>query len=149
VIATYGGGYGQPGGQCLLSNGAVVPCPQQPTTKAPAPSSKTPWYNNPCVTNNLLKGAGSTALDSLGLIGPAGGVARFLGHQAGYRGIVADQYGSKVVGAASKAWSGASFSASAVAGALFDTPEDAASTVTLLTGLVPFLSQASAVYASE
>jgi hypothetical protein len=48
---------------------------------------------------------------------------------------------------ASKGWSFSSLSASAIGHTLFDTPENAASTVTLVTGLIPFLSQASAVYA--
>jgi RHS repeat-associated protein len=41
-ISEYGGAYGQPGGQCLLSDGAVVTCPQQPTTKSPAPTKPAP-----------------------------------------------------------------------------------------------------------
>lgn len=38
-----------------------------------APNNGTPWYHNSCITSALLKGAGSTALDAVGLI-PEGGV---------------------------------------------------------------------------
>jgi RHS repeat-associated protein len=46
-ISEYGGAYGQPGGQCLLSDGAVVTCPQQPTTKSPAPTKPAPSKSQP------------------------------------------------------------------------------------------------------
>jgi hypothetical protein len=41
--------------------------------QAVAPSNATPWYKNPCITSALAKGAGSTAIDAIGLL-PEGGV---------------------------------------------------------------------------
>jgi hypothetical protein len=39
------------------------------------PNNGTPWYHNSCITSALLKGAGSTALDAVGLIPEGGAVA--------------------------------------------------------------------------
>jgi RHS repeat-associated protein len=64
-----------------------------------APNDATPWYKNACIQNALLKGATSTAIDAIGLI-PEGGIAsRAIGHAFNYRGIVADQFGNKTIGA--------------------------------------------------
>jgi RHS repeat-associated protein len=63
---------------------------------------KTPWYKNSCVTGALGKGALSVGIDSIGLIPDAGGIARVVGHQAGYVGVVADQVGSGVINAVGK-----------------------------------------------
>ncbi|WP_446743084.1 RHS repeat domain-containing protein [Silvibacterium acidisoli] len=62
-----------------------------------APSNATPWYHNTCITGALKSGALHVGIDSIGLIPEAGGIARIIGHQAGYRGIVADQLGAKVI----------------------------------------------------
>lgn len=56
-----------------------------------------PWYKNPCITGALSAGALSVGIDSIGLIPEAGGVARVIGHQAGYVGVVADQVGARVI----------------------------------------------------
>jgi RHS repeat-associated protein len=40
-----------------------------------APNSATPWYKNPCVQSALAKGAGSTAIDAVGLLPEGGAVA--------------------------------------------------------------------------
>jgi len=65
--------------------------------------------NTTCTTQALLSGAGSIALDSIGLIPEAEGflkvfentagyqLARAAGNAAGYRGVVATQYGMKAV----------------------------------------------------
>jgi len=58
---------------------------------------QTPWYRNPCVRGALGKGALEVGVDSIGLIPEAGGVARILGHQAGYVGVVADQFGHRII----------------------------------------------------
>jgi hypothetical protein len=44
----------------------------------------------------------SVGVDSIGLIPEAGGIARVIGHQAGYVGVVADQVGSGVINAVGK-----------------------------------------------
>ena len=41
-------------------------------------------------------------IDAIGLIPEAGGVARMIGHGAGYRGVVADQLGHNVIEAVGK-----------------------------------------------
>ena len=58
-----------------------------------------PWYKNSCITSALGAGAVSAGIDAIGLIPEAGGLARMIGHGAGYVGVVADQLGSRVVGA--------------------------------------------------
>jgi hypothetical protein len=40
-----------------------------------AANKATPWYKNPCITSALAKGAGSTALDAIGLLPEGGAVA--------------------------------------------------------------------------
>lgn len=44
----------------------------------------------------------NAGVDSIGFIPEAGGVARIIGHQAGYVGVVADKFGSKLITAAGK-----------------------------------------------
>jgi RHS repeat-associated protein len=73
-----------------------------------APSNTTPWYKS-CTAQALFSGAGSIAIDSIGLIPEAEGftkvfeneagyqLARAVGNSAGYRGVVATQYGMKAV----------------------------------------------------
>ncbi len=61
-----------------------------------------PWYKNACVTDALKTGTKNIAIDAIGFIPEAGGVARMVGHQAGYKGIVADRYGSNMIRAAGK-----------------------------------------------
>ncbi len=62
----------------------------------------TPWFENACVTDALKEGAVSLGVDAIGFIPEAGGVARIIGHQAGYVGKVADQFGSNIIRAAGK-----------------------------------------------
>jgi RHS repeat-associated protein len=40
-----------------------------------APNNATPWYKNPCVQSALAKGAGSAALDAIGLLPEGGAVS--------------------------------------------------------------------------
>jgi hypothetical protein len=61
---------------------------------------KNPWYKNSCITDALGKGALSIGVDAIGLIPEGGGaktVARGIGHWAGYRGIVADNFGKAAI----------------------------------------------------
>ncbi len=98
----------------------------------PPPPQK-PWYKNSCVKGALGKGALSVGVDSIGLIPEAGGVARVVGHQAGFVGVVADQAGSSVIKAAGKTTSAASGLAS-----LSDTsPEGLVSTGLTVAGFIP------------
>lgn len=57
----------------------------------------TPWYKNSCITGAIANGALHVGIDSLGLIPEAGGIAREIGHQFLYRGVVADQFGASVI----------------------------------------------------
>lgn len=105
-----------------------------------APSNATPWYKNSCVTSALGAGALSVGIDSIGLIPEAGGIARMIGHGAGYRGIVADRAGYSVVNALGK-------STSTVSGlnGLFDTsPQGLISDGLTVAGFIPGLGQLAA-----
>jgi len=96
--------------------------------------------NNPCVTSALGKGALSVGVDAIGLIPEAGGIARMIGHQAGYVGVVADQVGFKVVDAFGKSTG----TVNGLAG-LSDTSADGLiSTGLTVAGFVPGLGQVAA-----
>jgi len=97
--------------------------------------------NNPCVTSALAKGALSVGVDAIGLIPEAGGVARVIGHQAGFVGVVADQAGSRIVKAV-----GASTSTAQGLNGLFDTsPEGLVSTGLTVAGFIPGFGQAASI----
>jgi RHS repeat-associated protein len=114
---------------------ALVPPANNGLTISAAPS--TPWYKNSCITSALGTGAVSAAINSIGLIPEAGGVARLIGNQAGYVGVVADQTGSRVVGAV-----GASTSTVEGLNGLFDTsPTGLLSTGLAVAGFIPGLGQ--------
>ena len=53
--------------------GNALPLPPIPPPATRPPSSVTPWYNNSCITNALLKGAATAGLDAIGTL-PEGGV---------------------------------------------------------------------------
>jgi RHS repeat-associated protein len=55
------------------------------------------WYKNSCITGALDDAALHVGIDAIGLIPEAGGVARLIGHGAGYRGVVADQLGNRII----------------------------------------------------
>ena len=60
--------------------------------------SLTPWYST-CTAKALGTGVLKVGIDSIGLIPGAGGVARAIGRQFyGFRGVVADQRGAKIIG---------------------------------------------------
>ncbi|MGB6633422.1 MAG: RHS repeat-associated core domain-containing protein, partial [Terriglobales bacterium] len=68
----------------------------------PAANNGTPTPKNPCVANALKAGATNVGIDLLGFLPEAGGVARVVGHQAGYVGIVADNLGKNMLTAGTK-----------------------------------------------
>lgn len=61
------------------------------------------YYKNQCIRNAVIDNALSLGLDAVGLIPEAGGIARFVGHEAGYRGVVADRFGASIIGVFGKA----------------------------------------------
>jgi RHS repeat-associated protein len=106
-----------------------------------APNEGTPWYHNSCITNALGAGALSIGIDSVGLIPEAGGIARMIGHEAGYVGVVADRTGNGVIRAV-----GASTSTALGLNGLFDpSAEGMLSTGLTIAGFIPGLGQAAAV----
>jgi RHS repeat-associated protein len=112
-----------------------------PSVGAAPPPAKRPWYKNSCITSALGDAALHVGIDAIGLIPEAGGLARVIGHQAGYVGVVADQLGTKVI-------QGVGGSAGAVQGlaGLGDTsPEGLVSTGLTVAGFIPGLGQAAAV----
>jgi RHS repeat-associated protein len=62
----------------------------------------TPTPKNPCVADALKAGATNVGIDLLGFLPEAGGVARVVGHQAGYVGKVADNLGKNMLTAGTK-----------------------------------------------
>ena len=89
----------------------VAPKPQNPSPKNPpdnqkqpgqnAPDNDTPWYKT-CTAKALGKGAVNLGIDALGFLPEVGGVARVVGHQAGYVGKVADNVGKNMLTAGTK-----------------------------------------------
>jgi hypothetical protein len=76
-------------------------------------------------------------IDAIGLIPEAGGLARVIGHQAGYIGVVADQLGSKMIKSV-----GASTSTVQGLRGLFDkSPEGLVSTGLTVAGFIPGAGQ--------
>lgn len=67
-----------------------------------AANSGTPTPKNPCVADALKAGARNVGIDLLGFLPEAGGVARVVGHQAGYVGKVADNLGKNMLTAGTK-----------------------------------------------
>ncbi len=96
--------------------------------------------NNPCVTSALGKGALSVGVDAIGLIPEAGGIARMIGHQAGYVGVVADQVGFKVVDAFGKSTG----TVNGLAGLSDTSPQGLISTGLTVAGFIPGLGQLAA-----
>jgi hypothetical protein len=100
----------------------------------------TPWYQNSCVTSALGDAGLHVGIDAIGLIPGTGGLARVIGHQAGYVGVVADQVGGKVVQAV-----GATASIGSGLTGLFDTsPEGLLSTGVTVVGFIPGAGQIAA-----
>ena len=78
---------------------ATAPSPPAANNAA---NNGTPWYHNSCITGALKSGAISVGVDALGFLPEAGGVARVVGHQAGYVGKVADNVGKNMLTAGTK-----------------------------------------------
>jgi RHS repeat-associated protein len=143
-----GGGYGSypvpqpqiyPGGKLNDgSRGGGAPVNNGPTISAGPPL---PWYKNPCITSALGDAALHVGIDAIGLIPEAGGLARVIGHQAGYVGVVADQLGTKVI----QGVGGSAGTVQGLAGLGDTSPEGLASTGLTVAGFIPGLGQAAAV----
>ncbi len=99
-----------------------------------------PWYKNSCITGALASGALSAGIDAIGLIPEAGGVARIIGHQAGYVGVVADQAGSSVI----KAFGASTGTVNGLAGLGDASAEGLVSTGLTVAGFIPGLGQLAA-----
>jgi hypothetical protein len=83
----------------------------------------------------------SAGIDAIGLIPEAGGIARLIGHQAGYVGVVADQLGSRVVGAVDASTG----TVNGLAGLGDTSPEGLLSTGLTVAGFIPGLGQGAAI----
>jgi RHS repeat-associated protein len=114
----------------------------------PVLASNNDAKKNACVQNALLQGTASVAIDAIGLIPEAGGAARMYGNWRGYRGIVADQFGAKVIGQIKNgkyAAAGASLGGGPLGGGMFDTSAAGLmSTGLTVAGFIPGLGQVSA-----
>lgn len=128
ITASGPSGPGSPGGS---GGGGTSSAPSNPARKT-------------CIAQAITGGLETTALDSIGLAAPAG-LARWFGHQAGYRGIVADNLGKKVLGAISGTSTGLSLATSVQSA--FSTPEDALYTVASVMSFIPVpgMSQATSI----
>lgn len=108
-----------------------------------APLTPLPWYKNSCIMSALGDGALHVGIDAIGLIPEAGGIARVIGHQAGYVGVVADRAGTRVihgVGAAANGEQG-------LAGLSDTSTEGVVSTGLTVAGFIPGLGTAVAAAA--
>lgn len=85
------------------------------------------------MTSALGKGALSVGIDSIGLIPEAGCVARIIGHQAVYVGVVVDQVGSRVINAVDASTS----TARGLAGLTDTSPTVLISTGLTVPGFIP------------
>jgi hypothetical protein len=83
----------------------------------------------------------SAGIDAIGLIPEAGGLARMIGHGAGYVGVVADQTGAGVI----KAFGGSTSAVNGLAGLGDTSAEGLVSTGLTVAGFIPGLGQAAAV----
>lgn len=117
------GGHGVSGGGPIISAGPPLP-----------------WYKNSCITSALGDAALHVGIDAIGLIPEAGGLARVIGHQAGYVGVVADQLGAKVIHGVG----GSTSSVSGLAGLTDTSPTGLLSTGLTIAGFIPGLGQVSA-----
>jgi hypothetical protein len=105
------------------------------------PSTATPWYRDSCITSAIGTGALKAGVDAIGLLPEAGGVARIIGHQAGYVGVVADQFGANVIGAVGHTGT----AVDGLVNAGNTTPQGLLSTSLTVAGFIPGVSDAAAV----
>ncbi len=100
-------------------------------------NNKTPWYKNSCIKDALGDAALHVGIDAIGLIPEAGGIARVIGHQAGYVGVVADRLGAKVI----KGVGGSTSASSGLAGLGDTSPDGLVSTGLTVAGFIPGAGQ--------
>jgi RHS repeat-associated protein len=104
------------------------------------PNSGIPWYGNVCIMAALGEGALSASIDAIGLIPEGGGaktIARKIGNQFRYRGVVADNFGKAAIQQA-KGGTGAFSATQGLAG------QDWVSTGLSVAGFIPGVGQAAA-----
>jgi hypothetical protein len=94
-----------------------------------------------CIASALKYGALHAGIDAIGLIPEAGGIARAIGHQAGYVGVVADHLGANVLKAVG-ASTGVELS---LAGLRESSSEGVLSAGLTVVGFIPVFGQAAAV----
>lgn len=97
----------------------------------------TPWYKSSCITSAIGDAALHVGIDAIGLIPEAGGIARVIGHQAGYVGVVADRLGTKVI----KGVGGSTGAISGLAGLGDASAEGVVSTGLTVAGFIPGAGQ--------
>jgi RHS repeat-associated protein len=125
-------------GFTFFATGTSIAPSQEPGRGTP--SNAPPSYQSACVTDALKIGGVTIGVDLLGVIPGAKGagtVARGIGHWANYRGIVADNFGLKVIEQA-----GTVSNTVTLTGGLRDA--DWVSIVLGVAGFVPVLGQAAA-----
>ncbi|MHB1938322.1 MAG: RHS repeat-associated core domain-containing protein [Acidobacteriaceae bacterium] len=86
--------YGTGLGDYLPTVGLQIGWSETVSGTVDAPNNATPWYQNTCVTSALLKGAGSTALDAVGLIPEGGAVSALF---SGFNGAAGISNGTRIL----------------------------------------------------
>jgi hypothetical protein len=120
--------------------GALPDNPAERIRKGGDGRSKSDPLLNDCTKDALKDLLYHGAIDAVGMIGPARGISRLIGHQFGYVGAVADHAGFKVVDAFGKSTS----TLSLVAGFTDTSPEGMASTALTVATFFPVVNQVAA-----
>jgi RHS repeat-associated protein len=120
--------------------GALPDNPAERIRKGGDGRSKSDPLLNDCTKDALKDLLYHGAIDAGGMIGPARGISRLIGHQFGYVGAVADHAGFKVVDALGKSTS----TLSLVAGFTDTSPEGMASTALTVATFFPVVNQVAA-----
>ena len=103
-------------------------------------NNQRPRYDTQCVKDAVAQASVSIGFDAIGLIPEAGGIARAVGRQSGYRGVVADQFGYRTI----YAFGAATGFKNVVYGISDTTAAGVASTALGIAGFVPGLGQGAA-----
>ena len=131
VLAVLAGAMDEAAGACA----AAVPI------LTVGPSTATPRYRDSCITSAIGTAALKAGVDAIGLLPEAGGVARIIGHQAGYVGVVADRFGANILGAVGHTGT----AVDGLVNAGNTTPQGLLSTGLTIAGFIPGASDVAAV----